>query len=186
MNLVVVSNRVARAKANEPMTGGLAAALLPVVENSGAIWVGSSGRVRDATQKGSFAQIESLGEGALAMVDLPAAHYGGYYEGFANSALWPALHSRTDLIRVAPEDYQSYREVNAFMARVLMRFRRKDTAFWVQDYHFLMLGAELRELGMSEPHRRRAHAAPRRARGSDNPAPRTQYRSCGSGAARAP
>ena len=32
MNLVVVSNRVARAKANEPMTGGLAAALLPVVE----------------------------------------------------------------------------------------------------------------------------------------------------------
>ena len=66
MNLVVVSNRVARAKANEPMTGGLAAALLPVVENSGAIWVGSSGRVRDATNKGPFAEIESLGEGALA------------------------------------------------------------------------------------------------------------------------
>ena len=31
------------------------------------------------------------------MLDLPAAHYGGYYEGFANSALWPALRSRTDL-----------------------------------------------------------------------------------------
>ena len=30
MSLVVVSNRVARGKANEPMTGGLAAALLPV------------------------------------------------------------------------------------------------------------------------------------------------------------
>ena len=28
MNLVVVSNRVARGKPNEPMTGGLAAALL--------------------------------------------------------------------------------------------------------------------------------------------------------------
>ena len=41
MNLVVVSNRVARGKPNEPMTGGLAAALLPVVEYSGAIWVGS-------------------------------------------------------------------------------------------------------------------------------------------------
>jgi len=151
VNLVVVSNRVARAKANEPMTGGLAAALLPVVENSGAIWVGSSGRVRDATQKDAFAEIESLGEGALAMVDLPAAHYGGYYEGFANSALWPALHSRTDLIRVAQEDYRSYREVNAFMARALLRFRRKDTAFWVQDYHFLVLGAELRTLGVTEP-----------------------------------
>ncbi|WJR78728.1 trehalose-6-phosphate synthase [Bradyrhizobium sp. NP1] len=151
MNLVVVSNRVTRGKANEPMTGGLAAALLPVVENSGAIWVGSSGRVREGSQKEPFAEVEALGSGALAMLDLPAAHYGGYYEGFANSALWPALHSRSDLIRVSNGDYLSYREVNAFMARALLRFRKPDVAFWVQDYHFLALGAELRELGVTEP-----------------------------------
>jgi trehalose 6-phosphate synthase len=151
VNLVVVSNRVARGKANEPMTGGLAAALLPVVENSGAIWVGSSGRVRDGTQKEPFAEIEALGSGALAMLDLPAAHYGGYYEGFANSALWPALHSRTDLILASQEDYLSYREVNAFMARALLRFRKPDAAFWIQDYHFLALAAELRDLGVTEP-----------------------------------
>lgn len=151
MNLVVVSNRVARAKANEPMTGGLAAALLPVVEQSGAIWVGSSGRVRDGAARDSFAEIESLGTGAIALLDLPAAHYGGYYEGFANSALWPALHSRSDLIRVSHEDYRSYREVNAFMARALMRFHKPDAAFWIQDYHFLALGAELRDLGVTQP-----------------------------------
>ena len=151
MNLVVVSNRVSRGKANEPMTGGLAAALLPVVEESGAIWVGSSGRVRDGSQKEPFAEIEALGAGALAMLDLPAAHYGGYYEGFANSALWPALHSRTDLIRATQEDYLSYREVNAYMARALLRFEKPDTGFWIQDYHFLALGAELRELGVTQP-----------------------------------
>jgi trehalose 6-phosphate synthase len=151
VNLVVVSNRVARANANEPMTGGLAAALLPVVENSGAIWVGSSGRLRDGLQKEPLVEIEALGAGALAMLDLPAAHYGGYYEGFANSALWPALHSRSDLIRVTQGDYLSYREVNAFMARALLRFNKQDTAFWVQDYHFLALGAELRELGVTSP-----------------------------------
>jgi len=151
VNLVVVSNRVARGKANEPMTGGLAAALLPVVENSGAIWVGSSGRVRDGAQKEPFAEIEALGAGALAMLDLPAAHYGGYYEGFANSALWPALHSRTDLIKASQEDYLSYREVNAFMARALLRFQKPDAAFWIQDYHFLALGAELRDLGVTQP-----------------------------------
>jgi len=151
VNLVVVSNRVARGKANEPMTGGLAAALLPVVEKSGAIWVGSSGRVRDGAQKEPFAEIEALGAGALAMLDLPAAHYGGYYEGFANSALWPALHSRTDLIRTSQDDYFSYREVNAFMARALLRFQKPETAFWIQDYHFLALGAELRDLGVKQP-----------------------------------
>src|SRR6202023_258841 len=151
VNLVVVSNRVARGKANEPMTGGLAAALLPVVENSGAIWVGSSGRVRDGAQKEPFAEIEALGAGALAMLDLPAAHYGGYYEGFANSALWPALHSRADLIRASEEDYLSYCEVNAFMARALLRFGKPTTAFWIQDYHFLALGAELRDRGLTQP-----------------------------------
>src|SRR5260370_39900936 len=107
VNLVVVSNRVAHGRVNEPITGGLAAALLPVVENSGAIWVGSSGRLRDGFQKEPFAEIESLGKGAVAALDLPAAHYGGYYEGFANSALWPALHSRSDLIRVTQGDYLS-------------------------------------------------------------------------------
>jgi trehalose 6-phosphate synthase len=151
VKLVVVSNRVARGNANEPMTGGLAAALLPVVEKSGAIWVGSSGRVRDGAQKEPFAEIEALGAGALAMLDLPAAHYGGYYEGFANSALWPALHSRADLIRASQDDYLSYREVNAFMARALMRFKKPDAAFWIQDYHFLALGAELRDLGVTQP-----------------------------------
>src|SRR5260370_20930679 len=151
VNVVVVSNRVARGAANEPMTGGLAAALLPVVEKSGAIWVGSSGRVRDGAQKEPFAEIEALGAGALATLDLPAGNYGGYYEGFANSALWPALHSRSDLIRVSQEDYSSYREVNAFMARALLRFKKPDAAFWVQDYHFLALGAELRDLGVREP-----------------------------------
>ena len=131
MNLVVVSNRISHGKANEPMTGGLAAALLPMVEKSGAIWVGSSGRVRDGNQREPFVEVESLGAGALALLDLPAAHYGGYYEGFANSALWPAMHSRPDLIRATREDYLSYREVNAFMARALLRFRKPETTFWV-------------------------------------------------------
>ena len=45
MTLIVVSNRVARPKPDEPVEGGLAAALLPAVRHSGAIWVGSSGRL---------------------------------------------------------------------------------------------------------------------------------------------
>jgi trehalose 6-phosphate synthase len=152
VKIVVVSNRVAQAKPDEPIAGGLAAALIPMVKESGAIWVGSSGHPGDATQtKDSFAKIEALGAGALATVDMPAKHYLGYYEGFANSALWPALHSRPDLIAVTADNYTSYREVNAFMARALLRFSKPDAVFWVQDYHFLTLGAELRRLNISRP-----------------------------------
>jgi trehalose 6-phosphate synthase len=151
VNLVVVSNRVARAKANEPMTGGLAAALLPVIEKSGAIWVGSSGRLNPRAYGPVNMEVQSLGAGALALLDMPATDYVGFYEGYANSALWPALHSRSDLIRVSDDDYKSYRRVNAFMAQALLRFRKNDTAFWIQDYHFLALAEELRRLGVSQP-----------------------------------
>jgi trehalose 6-phosphate synthase len=151
VNLVVVSNRVARAKANEPMTGGLAAALLPVVEQSGAIWVGSSGRLTPRAYGPVNMEIQALGAGALALLDMPASDYTSFYEGFANSALWPALHSRSDLIRACDDDYRAYRRINSFMAQALLRFRKANTAFWIQDYHFLALGEELRRLGVIEP-----------------------------------
>ena len=152
MSVIVVSNRVARAKSDEPIAGGLAAALIPMVKESGAIWVGSSGQSRDAAQsKKLFAKIEALGTGALATVDMPAKHYLGYYEGFSNSALWPALHSRPDLIQVTADHYELYRSVNAFMARALYRFTGPDAVFWIQDYHFLTLGAELRRLNIGRP-----------------------------------
>jgi trehalose 6-phosphate synthase len=150
MSLVIVSNRVART-ATEPMAGGLASALLPVVKETGAIWIGSSGHIREDSHKESFAEIEALGAGAVATVNMPAAHYRGFYEGFSNSALWPALHSRPDLIRVTDNEYKSYRAINEFMARALLRFVQPDTAYWVQDYHFLTLAAEMRRLGIVQP-----------------------------------
>jgi trehalose 6-phosphate synthase len=151
VNVVVVSNRVARANDGEPIAGGLAAALLPAVKNYGAVWVGSSGRVRELTEKDAFAEVEALGKGALATVDFPKAHYCGYYEGFANSALWPMLHSRADLIATNAEQYACYRSINSYMARALLRFDQPNSVYWIQDYHFLPLGAELRRLGIASP-----------------------------------
>jgi trehalose 6-phosphate synthase len=151
VNIVVVSNRVTRAKGSEPIMGGLAAALLPAVKDFGAVWVGSSGKLTASVEKDAFAEIEALGAGALSTIDMPREHYHRFYEGFANSALWPTLHSRSDLIRVSQEDYASYRYINAYMARALLRFCRPDAIYWVQDYHFLTLGQELRRLGLRQP-----------------------------------
>ncbi len=148
MNLIVVSNRVDSGDANQPKIGGLAAALLPVVEQSGAIWVGSSDQLGDGCRKAPL--VETLGAGKLVTLNLPAVHYRRYYEGFANSALWPALHSRTDLIDASALDYLSYREINTVMAKRLLRFD-EPTAFWVHDYHFLPLGTELRKVGIKQP-----------------------------------
>jgi trehalose 6-phosphate synthase len=151
MRLIVVSNRVACPKGDEPMQGGLAAALLPAVKTSGAIWVGSEGKPSEGFDKEGFARVEALGSGAVATIDIPGAQYRGFYEGFANSALWPAFHSRADLIRTCTEDYAAYRRVNALMARALLRFASPDAMIWVHDYHYLSMGAELRKLGIDLP-----------------------------------
>jgi len=130
------------------MTGGLAAALLPAVRRSGVVWFGSSGRRRRiAPGTTPLIQIESYGRGTLATVDVPEQHYTRFYEGFANSALWPILHSRLDLAHACREDYTSYCEINAYMARMLATFAKPESRFWVHDYDFLALGRELRNLG---------------------------------------
>ncbi|MGY3609343.1 MULTISPECIES: alpha,alpha-trehalose-phosphate synthase (UDP-forming) [unclassified Bradyrhizobium] len=144
MNLVVVSNRVAGSNALEPRTGGLEAALVPVVQQSGAIWVGPR-RPSEAEPL-----VVALGGGKLVRVDLPAEDYRRYYEGFSNSELWPALHSLTERVSSSAGDYNSYRKINGLMAHALIEYKDRD-AFWVHDYHFLTLGAELRDLGVDRP-----------------------------------
>jgi len=132
------------------MMGGLASALLPAVRKSGVVWFGSSGKTR-RTVPGTtpLVQVETYGRGTIATVDLPDQHYSGFYEGYANSALWPLLHSRPDLARVSDADYRSYLAVNAYMARTLAAFGNSDSTFWIHDYHFLPLARDLRDLGVT-------------------------------------
>jgi trehalose 6-phosphate synthase len=132
------------------MMGGLASALLPAVRKSGVVWFGSSGKTRKTAPGATpFVQVESYGRGTIATVDLPDDHYSGFYEGYANSALWPLLHSRPDLARITEADYRSYLAVNAYMARTLAAFGGSDATFWIHDYHFLPLARDLRELGVT-------------------------------------
>ncbi|WP_063702300.1 alpha,alpha-trehalose-phosphate synthase (UDP-forming) [Bradyrhizobium centrolobii] len=145
--LVIVSNRVAAADPDEPKAGGLAAALESVVNRLGAVWMGSSGNVGYGSEYTTVC--EQRGRGQVMMLDLPATHYSGYYQHFANSILWPALHSLAErIIPCSEEHYDSYCQVNAFVAKALAGLGNRK-AFWVHDYHFLPLGKELRKLGVN-------------------------------------
>ncbi|WP_342734103.1 trehalose-6-phosphate synthase [Bradyrhizobium sp. B117] len=148
MKLVVISNRVAPFDPDKPQTGGLAAGLEPVVERSGALWVGSSDTRGDGIDQPL--PLVKTGAGDVARLDLPEADYHGYYRGFSNSTLWPALHSLLQRMSGPEGDYDSYRNVNAFIARAAFDVRDRD-AFWVHDYHLLPLAAELHRLGIDRP-----------------------------------
>ncbi|QOG21050.1 alpha,alpha-trehalose-phosphate synthase (UDP-forming) [Bradyrhizobium sp. SEMIA] len=148
MKLVVISNRVAPFDPNRPQIGGLAAGLEPVVQHSGALWVGSSDTQGDGNDQPL--PLVKTGAGDVARLDLPEADYAGYYRGFSNSTLWPALHSLLERMSGSEGDYESYRNVNAFIARAAFDVRDRD-AFWVHDYHLLPLAAELHRLGIDRP-----------------------------------
>lgn len=148
MKLVVISNRGAPFDPNKPQTGGLAAALEPVVERSGAVWMFSSENRGDGTERPL--PLVKAGEGHVAELDLPAAHHRGYYRDYSNSTLWPVLHSLSDRMSRAEEGYDSYRQMNNFIARAAFDLRDRD-AFWVHDYHLLPLGGDLHNLGIERP-----------------------------------
>ncbi|MCP3460917.1 trehalose-6-phosphate synthase [Bradyrhizobium sp. CCGUVB23] len=148
MKLVVISNRVSPFDPTKAQTGGLAAALEPVVERSGAIWIGSSDKQSDKTDRSL--SLEKIGEGHVARLDLPAVPHRGYYRGFSNSMLWPVLHSLADRISGEEGDYESYRAINDHMAHVAFNLRDRD-AFWVHDYHLIPLAADLHKIGVDRP-----------------------------------
>jgi trehalose 6-phosphate synthase len=146
-----VSNRVADPNVEGPIEGGLASALLQAVKTSGAVWVGTRVQQSSPDRKEPLTALATIGAGTTARVDLPGALYQQFYRGFANSGLWPALHSRPDLVRTNDDDYKAYREINRMLAVALRPLLQTDARIWVHDYHFLTLAEELRRINITCP-----------------------------------
>ena len=100
--LVVVSNRVGPFEASA-QAGGLAVALGDMLRCTGGVWFGWSGRV--AERPITVPTLKRHGNVDLATLDLTPAEHEHYYNGYANSALWPLFHSnleRTCVFRCMP------------------------------------------------------------------------------------
>jgi trehalose 6-phosphate synthase len=143
--LVVVSNRVALPK--KTPEGGLAAAMEAALRECGGLWFGWSGRIVPERKR----ELHQLHAGRVdyALLDLTRPEYDDYYTGFANRTLWPLLHFRPSLIDYSRAQFTGYRRVNALFAERLAPLLRADDLIWVNDYHLIPLGAELRALGVA-------------------------------------
>ncbi len=142
--LVVVSNRVARPNhGRSGGGGGLAVALQAALKERGGLWFGWSGKTSDApSQK---AEIAATGKVVYATVDLTEVDHGEYYNGFANSVLWPLFHYRLDLVKFDRESLKGYQRVNSNFARLLGPLLQPDDLVWVHDYHLIPLADQLRQ-----------------------------------------
>jgi trehalose 6-phosphate synthase/phosphatase len=151
--LIVVSNRLpvtARRTGErwttEPSSGGLVAALAPVIERMHGVWIGWPG---DQAPAGAPGRDELLAgwerERHLAVVDLPAHVARPFYEGYSNETLWPLLHGFPTLGSFDTATWHAYRDANERFAKAVLERVRPGDLVWVHDYQLMLLPGLLRE-----------------------------------------
>jgi trehalose 6-phosphate synthase len=146
--LVVVSNRVAvpKARGAAGAQGGLAGALHSALKTQGGIWFGWSGiESEEFTGEITIRRTDGV---MTATVDLPTQDVEEYYNGYANSTLWPLFHYRIDLAEYEREFGMGYERVNERLANSVAPLIEKDDLVWVHDYHLIPLAEGLRRRGI--------------------------------------
>ena len=106
--LVVVSNRLADPR--KTAAGGLAVALGEVLNSTGGLWFGWSGKIAEGADP--EVHIQQAGPVKLATVDLNQEDHDAYYLGYSNGVLWPVFHYRLDLADFDAGYIAGYRRVN--------------------------------------------------------------------------
>jgi trehalose 6-phosphate synthase len=143
--LIIVSNRVAMVTEGKTSTGGLAIAVLATLRETGGIWFGWSGELTTAPD--SRPKMFETGNLTYATVSLNEQDYDQYYNGFANSTLWPLFHYRLDQMAYNRGDLTGYLRVNGKFAGHLIPLLQPDDTVWVHDYHLIPVGELLRGAG---------------------------------------
>ncbi|MGB5812467.1 MAG: trehalose-6-phosphate synthase [Polyangiales bacterium] len=145
--LVVVSNRgpyrheATRGKERwVRAAGGLVAALDPVLQKRGGVWV-------SAKQAKDFDAITVPAPHLkydLAYITLKRSDERGFYEGVSNGVIWPLLHSFPPTIRVGDAPWGNYVNANQEFAETTLSTSGGSDLIWVQDYHLMLVPGFIR------------------------------------------
>ncbi|KAJ2081543.1 Trehalose-6-P synthase/phosphatase complex synthase subunit [Coemansia sp. RSA 988] len=149
--LIVVSNRLPVTLSNDGgqwksklSSGGVVSALSGLKREMSFTWVGWPGK--DFCEK-DRKQIDSLLEkdscGAVYLDDTTAELY---YNGMANSLLWPLFHYHSREMVFEEEAWEAYKRANQAFADALVSVVQDGDLVWIHDYHLMLLPRQLRQL----------------------------------------
>lgn len=130
----------------ERPAGGLTAALDPLMQRSGGIWV--------AAEPGDAQVLAVPPEDPRYHVDVigvPAEVYRSYYSGYSNGGLWPLFHNLIERAHFRPSDWGAYRQVNRLFAERIAKVATADDVVFLHDYQLAMVPGYLRNLGYTGP-----------------------------------
>ena len=151
VSLVLVANRAPIRQTPdgwEPSLGGLASALLPVLERRGGAWVA----MQPPGEETPLVQGYPTEQPAFTVrrVPLEEAEYEAFYQGMANRVLWPLAHYLVEHVEPDRTFRDAYRAVNRRFAHAALEVARQRSAsggparFWVQDYHMMLVPEMIR------------------------------------------
>ncbi len=130
-----------------PGSGGLVTALAPVLKNNQSCWIGWTGAPLNSQLRQLLDQsISDIGYD-LEPIDLTEEEINGFYYGFTNEALWPLFHDLLDHCNFDVRQWETYQSVNYKFAAAIANRASDDNFIWVQDYHLMMVGHFLSEMG---------------------------------------
>ncbi len=153
-HLVVVANRlpVHRVKREghfiwEASPGGLSSAMASLLDGDGPL----NHRRKEVTWVGAVSGLDTdfprEWHGlTLAPIDPPRAAYNAFYDGVANSTLWPLYHDAVRTPEYHREWWRGYVEINRLFAERTAEASPQGATVWVHDYHLHLVPAMLRSL----------------------------------------
>ncbi len=154
--VIVVSNRepyiherTAAGLVVKRPASGLVTAVEPVMRACSGTWVahGSGSADREVVDHADRVRVPpGQDDYWLRRLWLTAEEEQGYYYGFANEGMWPLCHVAHVRPVFRESDWEAYRTVNQrFADAVVAEARSADPVVLVQDYHFALLPAMVRE-----------------------------------------
>ncbi len=128
---------------------GLVTAVEPVMRACSGTWIahGSGSADRDAVDAENRVAVPPDHQAYwLRRIWLTPEEEQGYYYGFANEGLWPLCHVAHVRPVFRESDWEAYRAVNQrFADAVVAEAHSEDPVVLVQDYHFALMPAMIRE-----------------------------------------
>jgi len=154
---ILVSNRLPIKIENEddkwrlsPGSGGLVTALAPVLKNHEGFWIGWPGAEINSDVEELLRESNSEVGYDLGTVNLSEEEVDGFYRGFSNGALWPLFHDLLDHCTFDSANWEIYQKVNYKFARAVAENAGDSNFIWVQDYHLMLVGFFLNEMGFRD------------------------------------
>src|SRR5271170_6853210 len=128
---------------------GLVAAIEPILCACNGTWVAHGSGDADTETVDSHDRLQVPPEEpryTLRRIWLSAEEEDGYYYGFSNEGLWPLCHNAHTRPVFRAEDWRQYVGVNQkFADAVCSEVDSKDPIILVQDYHFALAPAMIRQ-----------------------------------------